>query len=325
MDLEHTNLGNHCEVSDCKQRDFLPFTCDVCHKKLCLAHRTYAAHACNGAATKDMTSIDCPMCGISVKFPKSEDPDTIWNTHYVSNCTQKMKKKVEVHCYEKSCQILLGPSNDYVCAKCKQHVCLTHRVPEEHHCLGMRGAILSKLPTQATTGSSSQAKSSQSKPTQSKPVPSSKPSIASNTTSGGKSVATSSSVQPSIASADIRYDNIYKNSGAKKTPAVAAPPPEFECPFCSQKFPNSDVLQSHVNSAHSDFDTPAPPAPIRESVAVTAPTRNSDPNRNNPRAREVCPQCQMRFVDAIELVNHFETAHPPQALPPKKNDDCIII
>lgn len=26
------NLGKHCSVEDCRQIDFLPFTCDCCHK-----------------------------------------------------------------------------------------------------------------------------------------------------------------------------------------------------------------------------------------------------------------------------------------------------
>lgn len=315
MDLEHTNLGKHCEVSDCKQRDFLPFTCDVCHLNLCLAHRTYTAHSCIGSNTKDMTSIDCPMCGLSVKFPKSQDVDQVWTEHYLSNCTQKMKTKVTVNCYEKSCQILLGPSNDFTCSKCKQHVCLSHRVPEDHHCLGMRGAILSKLPPQTSTASSSQSKPTHSKTAQSKPI-------------GTKTSNTAPIANP-VVDLTFGHDSIYKNGTAqgKRAPAPTGHKPDFDCPFCSQKFPNSDYLQTHVNRAHSEFsysDNP-PPSTIRDIPTVPQSTnRSSDPNLNNPHAREVCPQCQMRFVDAIELVNHFESAHPPRDLPPKKNADCIL-
>jgi len=311
MDLEHTNLGKHCQVSDCKQRDFLPFTCDICKLTLCLEHRHYSAHSCSGGGlgTKDMTSIDCPMCGLSVKFPKSRDADSVWTEHYLSNCTQKLKKNTTVTCYENSCQRLLGPSNDYICAKCKQHVCLSHRLPEDHHCLGMRGAILSKLPPQTTTTntSSSHASKPQTKPSASKPQ-------------------AAASVEPVFG-----YDRVYKGGTTKQQQAVpqTKPEEEFECPLCSRKFPNSDYLQTHVNSAHSEImysDTVPPPSSSVPSVheSVTTTHRRSDPNQHNPLAREVCPQCQMRFVDAIELVNHFETAHPPRSLPPKKNDDCVL-
>ena len=148
MDLEHTKLGKHCEHDNCNQRDFLPFSCDYCSKNLCLDHRYYSAHSCLGAQSKDMTSIDCPLCSISVKFPKSKNVDEVWQDHYLTSCKQSSEQKVVHRCFEASCQRVLGPSNLLTCGKCKQSVCLSHRVPEDHHCFGMRGAILSKLPPQ---------------------------------------------------------------------------------------------------------------------------------------------------------------------------------
>ncbi|KAD5317734.1 hypothetical protein E3N88_17680 [Mikania micrantha] len=38
------DLGKHCQLSDCKQPDFLPFKCDGCHKPFCLEHRSYESH-----------------------------------------------------------------------------------------------------------------------------------------------------------------------------------------------------------------------------------------------------------------------------------------
>ena len=172
MDLEHTKLGKHCEHDNCNQRDFLPFSCDYCSKNLCLDHRIYSAHACLGAQSKDMTSIDCPLCSISVKFPKSKNVDEVWQEHYLTSCKQSSEQKVVHRCFEASCQRVLGPSNLLTCGKCKQSVCLSHRVPEDHHCFGMRGAILSKLPPQQPM---QQAKKSlttlASKPEVSKPKP----------------------------------------------------------------------------------------------------------------------------------------------------------
>lgn len=37
------NLGKHCSVDDCRLIDFLPFTCDCCHKVyICVCACVYA-------------------------------------------------------------------------------------------------------------------------------------------------------------------------------------------------------------------------------------------------------------------------------------------
>ena len=70
MDLEHTQLGSHCYVKNCNQRDFLPFTCNVCNHKYCLDHRTYTSHNCCGNDFKDITSLECPICKKSIRMTK---------------------------------------------------------------------------------------------------------------------------------------------------------------------------------------------------------------------------------------------------------------
>ena len=140
MELEHTNLGHHCEVISCNQRDFLPFTCDICKRKLCLLHRSYAAHTCAGENSKDITSIDCPICGKSVKFSQAQSTkvDEIWEEHYLTNCSrEKAPLKITKICFKSSCTTVLGLSNIYRCKKCNKDVCLQHRVPEEHSCISL--------------------------------------------------------------------------------------------------------------------------------------------------------------------------------------------
>ncbi|KAJ1404961.1 hypothetical protein B484DRAFT_457193 [Ochromonadaceae sp. CCMP2298] len=134
--MEFDNVGRHCQVGDCKQKDFLPFICDCCGKSLCMQHRSYDLHSCSGSRVKDMTSVDCPVCGKSVKFDKSQDPNRVWDEHYVNQCTQQASQQKKACCFKGSCNTVLGPSNTFTCSKCHQKVCLAHRIAEEHNCVG---------------------------------------------------------------------------------------------------------------------------------------------------------------------------------------------
>lgn len=44
--MEFSDIGAHCELEGCNQKDFLPFECEYCHKKFCLEHRLVAKHNC---------------------------------------------------------------------------------------------------------------------------------------------------------------------------------------------------------------------------------------------------------------------------------------
>ena len=65
--MEFVDSGARCYVVTCKQQDFLPFVCDTCGKKLCLMHRAYVAHGCDGGLKKDIRSLECPTCLKTVK------------------------------------------------------------------------------------------------------------------------------------------------------------------------------------------------------------------------------------------------------------------
>jgi predicted nucleic acid binding AN1-type Zn finger protein len=133
MDLEHYELGEHCSMPGCNQKDFLPFKCDVCSRKLCLQHRSYLNHECEGAESKNCTSIACPICSKTIRFTKTENIDLIWEQHYINGCLQKPEKAAP----RKSCPICntkLGLANLFHCKLCNREVCLSHRSPEDHNC-----------------------------------------------------------------------------------------------------------------------------------------------------------------------------------------------
>ena len=75
--MEFDHVGGHCAAEACNQRDFLPFTCSTCKETFCLAHRSALAHNCSGADSRDVTSIDCPICSKSIRMTKADNPDLV--------------------------------------------------------------------------------------------------------------------------------------------------------------------------------------------------------------------------------------------------------
>ena len=136
MDLEHYELGGHCSMPGCNQKDFLPFKCDVCSRELCLRHRSYLNHKCEGEESKNYTSIACPICTKTIKFTKSENIDMVWEQHYFNGCSQEPEKDVT----KKLCPICntkIGLANVFHCKLCNREVCISHRSPEDHNCVSL--------------------------------------------------------------------------------------------------------------------------------------------------------------------------------------------
>ena len=80
-----SDLGIHCSLSECKQKDFLPFACEFCKKAFCLAHRTQEGHECQNM--RPVTSVVvCPICRKSLRVSNFEDPDLVWEQHARSSC-----------------------------------------------------------------------------------------------------------------------------------------------------------------------------------------------------------------------------------------------
>lgn len=134
MDLEHHKLGDHCSMVGCNQRDFLPFTCDICSRKLCLQHRSYINHDCSGEGSKNYTSIACPICSKTIKYTINDNLDIMWENHYLNSCTQKASVPIAIKSCP-ACKTKLGLTNTYHCKQCNTDLCLSHRSPDDHNCI----------------------------------------------------------------------------------------------------------------------------------------------------------------------------------------------
>ncbi len=72
--MELSNVGAHCALDTCKQRDFLPFVCSPgCGKQFCLEHRTYRAHNCRQEPKDVNDAVECPKCGAVVAPEPGKD------------------------------------------------------------------------------------------------------------------------------------------------------------------------------------------------------------------------------------------------------------
>ncbi|GLE08455.1 hypothetical protein PINS_up019638 [Pythium insidiosum] len=75
------DIGAHCSMAECRQQDFLPFTCDCCERVFCLEHRTYDGHACPNAGSRDRRVVQCPLCKQMLHWTPEQDVNLIWEQH----------------------------------------------------------------------------------------------------------------------------------------------------------------------------------------------------------------------------------------------------
>uniref|UniRef100_A0A8C4MPD3 Zinc finger AN1-type containing 1 n=1 Tax=Equus asinus TaxID=9793 RepID=A0A8C4MPD3_EQUAS len=98
--MAELDIGRHCQVQHCRQRDFLPFVCDGCSGIFCLEHRSKESHSC---------------------------PEVT-----VSNERLKSDKHTSYPCSFKDCaERELVP---VICPYCEKNFCLRHRHQSDHEC-----------------------------------------------------------------------------------------------------------------------------------------------------------------------------------------------
>ncbi|ORY87171.1 hypothetical protein LY90DRAFT_498412 [Neocallimastix californiae] len=135
--MEFPDLGKQCHLKECKQLDFLPFTCEYCKHVFCKEHWKPESHRCEKESTerKDFHTTICPLCGKIVPIKRDEDPNIRVNKHINDNCSDpgtSTSTSTKKTCQYKGCKTKqLIP---FVCPKCKKSFCIKHRLDIDHNC-----------------------------------------------------------------------------------------------------------------------------------------------------------------------------------------------
>nr|XP_020032313.1 AN1-type zinc finger protein 1 isoform X1 [Castor canadensis] len=98
--MAELDIGQHCQVEHCRQRDFLPFACDGCSGIFCLEHRSKDSHG-------------CPEVAVLNERLKTDN-------HTSYSCSFK-------DCAEKELVAV-------ICPYCEKNFCLRHRHQSDHEC-----------------------------------------------------------------------------------------------------------------------------------------------------------------------------------------------
>eukprot|EP00928_Gymnodinium_smaydae_P038003 TRINITY_DN26308_c0_g1_i1.p1 TRINITY_DN26308_c0_g1~~TRINITY_DN26308_c0_g1_i1.p1 ORF type:complete len:361 (+),score=61.79 TRINITY_DN26308_c0_g1_i1:76-1158(+) len=126
----------HCNHPYCHQLDFLPFKCDLCKKVFCQNHFAHANHQCENAGHNSVQVILCPVCHKTIRIQAGEDPNATWDRHWTSDCSRLPAPKEQPStCPVIGCKQKLSLSNRFTCSRCRQTVCLHHRMEEHHACV----------------------------------------------------------------------------------------------------------------------------------------------------------------------------------------------
>ncbi|EXB93618.1 Zinc finger AN1 and C2H2 domain-containing stress-associated protein 16 [Morus notabilis] len=282
---EFPNLGKHCAVDDCKQIDFLPFTCDRCNLVFCLEHRSYIKHNCPKADRQDVTVVICPLCAKGVRLIPDEDPNITWDTHVNTDCDPSNYEKVtkKKKCPVPGCKEILTFSNTLKCRDCLVDHCLKHRFGPDHKCPGPKKPE-SNFPFM---GLLNRSRKEEQRPN--KAPATSSPKWATNFLNAASSVRASAEASMMKLSNEISQKwQIAKDSVGQSSGNSGRNGEIEECPQCGAKFSSVTTLVEHVEKVHErDGNRPG-----GKKVTV-----------------DVCPKCSRGFRDPVALVEHVERDH----------------
>ena len=128
------DVGAHCTVSECRQRDFLPFKCELCKDVFCLQHRTPDSHVCLSRISEPEVVI-CQVCQHAMRVGPSSSKDATILQHEKSTCRGPQPIAA---CPVDGCRSKLTQSGSVICGICRVRVCLRHRYEETHTCASFR-------------------------------------------------------------------------------------------------------------------------------------------------------------------------------------------
>lgn len=129
------DLGQHCQLPDCHQLDFLPFDCNRCQKVFCVEHRSYKSHNCTKPDDKCRKVMVCEICSTSIETTgMSLQEEAVMKAKHENSKECDPLKKKKPQCPVKRCKERLTFSNSTVCKCCNVKLCLKHRLPMDHEC-----------------------------------------------------------------------------------------------------------------------------------------------------------------------------------------------
>ncbi|KAL4282424.1 hypothetical protein GQ457_16G022240 [Hibiscus cannabinus] len=277
------DLGKHCSVEDCKQIDFLPFTCDRCHLVYCLEHRSYIKHHCPTGDKKDVTVVICPLCAKGVRLIPDEDPNITWETHVNTECDPSNYDKVtkKKKCPVPGCREVLTFSNKIKCRDCTIDHCLKHRFGPDHKCPGP------KKPESGFPFMGILSRSKKDTKTNQAPTTSSS-NWASSFLNAASTVRASAEASMTKLGSEISQKlQIAKDGVGLSSSSNGSTGQVEECPQCGAKFSSVTTLVDHVEKVHE----------------------KKNQSRVFKMSIDVCPKCSKGFRDPVALVEHVERDH----------------
>lgn len=306
-DVDLLGLGEHCSLSSCNVRDFLPFKCLGCGGCYCLEHR--ANHSCPSAAqdTGAGQVIVCPICAKGVRLAPGKDANEAFEEHSRSSgCDPSNYSKVnhKPRCPVGRCQEKLTLTNTYRCKKCNLRICLKHRDPADHNC----GSQLRPPPSTYTAAPSSSNQQSHL------PRPSPPPASAPPTSYHAPAASSKAeSLKLSSAHDDPIIINTVKGTAERRKNMVNginplhSSPQETRslneaCPMCSARFAFVERLIQHVD----EFHPPQQPQPAAAASHSPPPSLASGGIRGSSAYQYRCEFCQRGFHEAVDVLHHSE-------------------
>ena len=319
--MEFSSLGAHCAAKLCKQRDFLPFTCDACKGSFCLDHRTYVGHSCTQATGRDHRAVVCPLCAGTIHFVDGEDVHAQFEAHRRDGCRPELRETriKRQRCAAPGCKTALLLSNHATCSQCQRELCLAHRHADDHACRGRASTtsgLLSRLYGSGTAAPAAPPPApvpARPRPAVSAPVAGAAMHTAPHAVSGAAGGAPRAVTATNRSSAPqsrgrIAPSAIYaataaeavRQTAARRMQAAQLPPSEASasgsrdsaevnrCPECGLTFGTVGELINHAESG------PHPAA----------------------GGHERCPRCGVTFSTVAALVQHSETCGGAIATPP---------
>ncbi|KAK6941835.1 hypothetical protein RJ641_027212, partial [Dillenia turbinata] len=276
---EFPNLGKHCNVVDCKQIDFLPFTCDRCQQ-----HRSHVQHHCPKADRKDVTVVICPLCAKGVRLLPDQDPNITWEAHVNTECDpsnyERATKKRK--CPIQGCKELLTFSNTIRCRDCNVEHCLKHRFGPDHKCPGP------KRPEPAFPFMGLFSRSLKEEPKTNRLSATSSSKWTSSILNAASSVRASAEAGMSKLSSEFSQALQLARDGVGPSSSNGNGTGPEVCPQCNARFSSVTTLVEHVQKVHERSG-------FRSNVKkVTI---------------DVCPKCSKGFRDPVSLVEHVERDH----------------